>query len=101
MFVGAITPTVSSGVSLAGASASANILLNTLGDQVLVTNLTSYLCYVNFGGSGVSASASDDWPVPAGEQALFTRAPAVHTYAAAICTAGDSVSILFHTGYGS
>ncbi len=100
MAIGSITPFRPTGtVSLAAGTSSTAVALAGGGDSVVVTNTSTSLAYVRFGGdSSVSASVAD-MPVMANSQVMLSVTWLVR-YAAAVLTAGSG-TILFTRGDGS
>jgi len=94
------TPKAAGTVNIAATVASANVLLNRLGqDQLRVKNLdATNAAFINFGNASVTASAATGMPVGPGETLGVTLA-IDWTHAAAI-TGAATATVYFTPGSG-
>lgn len=91
---GAFSPT--GAVTLAVSNVSARVALGSVGPTALVVNIGANVAYVQFGGSGVTATTAN-YPVPAGWGISFNVGS--NTYIAAI-TASSTTNLTITTGTG-
>ena len=100
------SPIYGSTKSISATDSSASVeLLADQGDTLLVTNLGDNVVYVELGGSSVAATTADLPILPSTAQTInlssgFGGGPAKHSYAAAICGAGETATVKFTSGYG-
>lgn len=67
------SPAYTSGQVVTPAAAAASITINKEAKQVCLTNTGAAICYVRVSDVAVSATTAD-FPVPAGQQAIITKA---------------------------
>ena len=82
--------------ALTAATTTSSVALGSVGPTALVTNNGSVTAYINFGGSGVTATTSS-YPVNAGQSVAFNNGS--NTYIAGI-TGASTAALSITTGTG-
>lgn len=94
------SPKTAGTVSIAATTSSAAVALGSAGKVIRIYNAdATNIAFVEFGGSGVTASASASMPIGPGQVAGITRAESV-THVAAI-TGSSTATVYFTPGDGA